>query len=126
MKKYIILSLFVLAFIGISADSAKAESVIEPQWAEFCPPLYENAVFKPAKENSKRNMENNYWALRKAKFEKSITECKVISKTQSELGMCYSRVANLERNKNNQRKEAQYEKNDKINQQIRDGGYWWY
>ena len=31
-----------------------------------------------------KNMENNYWALRKAKFDKSIAECKVISKTSSE------------------------------------------
>ena len=126
MKKIIVLSLFAMALIGFAADNTNAASVVEPQWAEFCPPLYENAVFKPAKANSKRDMENNYWALRKAKFEKSVMECKVMSKTQSELGMCFSRVANLERNKSNQRKEARYERNEEINQQIRDGGYWWY
>ena len=126
MKKYI-LTCFTICVLGVwFSNVSTAESVIEPQWAEFCPPLYENAVFKPAKANSKRDMENNYWALRKAKFNKSIAECKVISKSQNELGLCFSRVANLEKNKNNQRKEARYEKNEDINTQIRDGGYWWY
>lgn len=107
-------------------NSSKAESILEPQWAEFCPPLYENAVFKPAKENSKRNMENNYWALRKVKFEKSIAECKAISKSAEDLGACFSRVANLERNKNKQRSDANYEKRQNENTQMRDGRYWWY
>ena len=122
----IIITVFALLIIGFSYNLAKAESVLEPQWAEFCPPLYENAVFKPSKENSKRNKENNYWALRKVKFEKSILECKTISKTPSELSVCYSRVVNLERNKNNQRKDAKYEANMDENRQIFDGGYWWY
>ena len=96
MKKAIILTML----FGLN--------VMEPQWAEFCPPLYENAQFKPTKENSKRNLENNYWALRRAKFQKSIMECKTLSKTQSELNMCYGRVANIEKNKTKQRKEAKY------------------
>lgn len=125
MKK-VILAILVL-FIANSIDSQSfAASVLEPQWAEFCPPLYENVVFKPAKANSKRNMENNYWALRKAKFDKSIAECKALSKSSSELGVCFSRVANLERNKNAQRDNAKYEKNMDLNTEIRDGGYWWY
>ena len=74
MKKSFIITLLAIASLCIIQTSAQAESVLEPQWAEFCPPLYENAVFKPAKENSKRNMENNYWALRKVKFEKSVAE----------------------------------------------------
>ena len=90
MKKiFLITAIILLSNIAVS-NCAKSESVLEPQWAEFCPPLYENAVFKPAKENSKRNMENNYWALRKAKFEKSIAECKAYSKTTEDLGVCYS------------------------------------
>lgn len=126
MNKKVLLTLLMFSVIGFYFGISQAESVIEPQWAEFCPPLYENAVFKPAKENSKRNKENNYWALRKVKFEKSILECKVMAKTQNELGACFSRVANLERNKNNQRKEAKYESNADINMQIRDSGYLWY
>ena len=117
--------MILLANISV-CNCAKAESVLEPQWSEFCPPLYENAVFKPAKENSKRNMENNYWALRKAKFEKSIAECKAYSKTTKDLGVCYSRVANLERNKNTQRQNARVEKDMDTRNQIYDGGYWWY
>lgn len=126
MKKYIILAVMLFGIIGFNADNTQAANVLEPQWSEFCPPLYENVVFKPAKQNSKRNMENNYWALRKAKFDKSIAECKVMSKNSQQLGACFSRVANLERNKSNQRQEARYEKNEDINMQIRDGGYWWY
>jgi len=126
MKKLLLLFVMLIFAVNFSSNSTNAESVLEPQWSEFCPPLYENAVFKPAKKNSKRNMENNYWALRKVKFEKSITECKVMSKTSKELGACYSRVVNLERNKNNQKQEAKYQKNADINMQIRDGGYWWY
>jgi len=103
-----------------------AESILEPQWAEFCPPLYENAQFIPAKENSKRNLENNYWALRKVKFQKSILECKTLSKNQAELNACYGRVANLEKNKTKQRQDAKYEHNQDLDRQIRDGGYWWY
>ena len=98
MKK-LILAVFILFIANSLSNQSLAESVLEPQWAEFCPPLYENVVFKPAKENSKRNMENNYWALRKAKFDKSIAECKAFSKNSAELGVCYSRVANLEKNK---------------------------
>ena len=126
MKKFLLAIAFVMIIGNLSATSAEAASVLEPQWAEFCPPLYENVVFKPAKPNSKRDMENNYWALRKAKFDKSIAECKAMAKTPNELGVCFSRVANLEKNKNNQRSEAKYEKNSDLNMQIRDGGYWWY
>ena len=125
MKK-LILAIFILFFTNSLSNQSLAESVLEPQWAEFCPPLYENVVFKPSKENSKRNMENNYWALRKAKFDKSIAECKALSKNSSELGACYSRVVNLEKNKNAQRKEANNEKNAELNRQLRDGGHWWY
>lgn len=126
MKKLLLLSALFLMTVGFSVSRANAESVIEPQWAEFCPPLYENVVFKPSKANSKRNMENNYWALRKAKFDKSVAECKVISKNDKELGACFGRVANLERNKSAQRSQAKAEANAEINSQIRDGGYWWY
>lgn len=125
MKNKPIIIVILLCFI-IPMPFVLAESVTEPQWAEFCPPLYENAVFKPAKENSKRNLENNYWALRRVKFQKSIMECKTISKTQAELNVCYGRVANIEKNKTKQRNDAKYEKNADLNTQIRDGGYWWY
>lgn len=125
MKKNIItFTIFFLCFFWFNEVSA--ESILEPQWSEFCPPLYENVVFIHTKANSKRNMENNYWALRKAKFDKSIAECKSMSKDSNELGICYSRVANLERNKNNQRKKAKIEKNMDLNMQIIDGKYWWY
>ena len=124
MKKTIILTM--LFGLLVSPMTVFAENVMEPQWAEFCPPLYENAQFKPTKENSKRNLENNYWALRRAKFQKSIMECKTLSKTQSELNLCYGRVANIEKNKTKQRKEAKYERNSDLDRQIRDGGYWWY
>lgn len=126
MKKLIFLFALLFFSVGFSITKAYAESVIEPQWSEFCPPLYENVVFKPAKANSKRNMENNYWALRKAKFDKSVAECKVISKNDSELGACFGRVVNLERNKTAQRTQSKYESNAEVNMQIRDGGYWWY
>jgi len=125
MKKTIITLTLLLGFIA-PMPLTMAESVLEPQWAEFCPPLYENAVFKPAKENSKRNLENNYWALRRVKFQKSIMECKTLSKSQAELNACFGRVANIEKNKTKQRKDAKYERNDDLNMQIRDGGYWWY
>jgi len=125
MKKLFLMCALLLVGNVVINNAAQA-TVMEPQWSEFCPPLYENAVFKPAKENSKRNMENNYWALRRAKFEKSIVECKAISQNAQELGVCFSRVANIERNKSSQRKEARYEKNEDLNMQIRDGGYWWY
>lgn len=124
MKKYFIL----LIFLGIFCFPKEGfcESVLEPQWAEFCPPLYENAEFIPAKENSKRNLENNYWALRRVKFQKSVMECKTISKTPAELNACYGRVANIERNKSTQRMNAKFERNNDLDRQIRDGGYWWY
>ena len=124
-KMLIVFALLFTASVTLN-NAVMAESVLEPQWSEFCPPLYENVVFKPAKENSKRNMENNYWALRKAKFDKSIAECKAMSKSTKDLGVCYSRVANLERNKNSQRQTARAEKDIDTKNQIYDGGYWWY
>lgn len=126
MKKILLIIAFIFVACNVTVNSAQADSVLEPQWAEFCPPLYENVVFKPAKPNSKRDMENNYWALRKAKFDKSIAECKAMAKSSEELGVCFSRVANLEKNKSNQRSVAKQEKNSDLNMQIRDGGYWWY
>ena len=127
MKKILFIGLFITAAaICIAPQEAKAESVTEPQWSEFCPPLYENAVFKKTKRNSKKNMENNYWALRKVKFQKSILECKVLSKNSGSLSECFSRVANLENNKTNQRTEAKNERNNDLNTEIQDGGYWWY
>ena len=125
MKRYFIMIAILFGFI-VPINFVNASSVLEPQWAEFCPPLYENAVYKPAKENSKRNLENNYWALRRVKFQKAIMECKTISKTQADLNMCYGRVANIEKNKTKQRKDAKYEYNSDQDRQIRDGGYWWY
>ena len=62
MKKIIFLSAFLVVFNLCFINISNAASVMEPQWGEFCPPLYENAVFKRSGENSKRYMENNYWA----------------------------------------------------------------
>ncbi len=134
MKKILLFSIFAL-ITGIGVQQyAHAASVMEPQWAEFCLPLYENAVFKKADDNSKRYAENNYWALRRVKFEKSVLECKVYSKTDAELSACFSRVANIERNKTNQRNLAKDEKYEKQRHEINDSGngygygyhYWWY
>lgn len=125
MKYKWFLFAFVLCACFLFSKNVNAESVMEPQWAEFCPPLYENAVFKSAKKNSKRNMENNYWALRRVKFQKSIAECKAVSQSQRELNACFARVANLEKNKNSQRTSAKIEKNYDQDREIRDG-YWWY
>lgn len=123
MKKLLYLLVFAFAFNLIPVISVSAESIMEPQWSEFCPPLYENAVFKKAdKSNSKRYMENNYWALRKAKFEKSIAECKAYAKDQVELNTCFSRVANLERNKTAQRSGAKQERNADLDREIFDSG----
>ena len=80
MKKILLFSIFALmAGFGIQ-QYAHSASVMEPQWAEFCLPLYENAVFKKADDNSKRYAENNYWALRRVKFEKSVWNAKHIQK----------------------------------------------
>jgi len=122
MKKIFILMVF-MAVLGLIAPG-HCVSVMEPQWAEFCPPLYENAVFKKSAENSKRYMENNYWALRRVKFEKSVAECKAVARNQDELNNCFARVANIERNKTAQRKNARYEKFEDEDRAIRDG--WWY
>lgn len=126
MKKLIYLFIFMIMMSAYITNTAKAENITEPQWSEFCPPLYEHAVFKETKFNSKKYMENNYWALRRVKFQKAILECKVLSKNQNDLGSCYSRVANLEQNKNNQRNSARNENNENTNMEIQDGGYWWY
>ncbi len=122
MKKiFVFFFLFtaVLSYLNI----ASAESITEPQWSEFCPPLYEHAEFKQTKRNSSKNIENNYWALRRVKFQKSILECKVLSKNGSELSSCYARVANLEQNKTNKRNEAKSEYNYNLQLQIQDGWY---
>ena len=88
--------------------------------------MYYKIITIHAKENSKRNLENNYWALRRVKFQKSIAECKVIAKSPEDLNACYGRVANIEKNKTTQRANAKHERNDDLDRQIRDGGYWWY
>lgn len=126
MKKLIYIFVFIVIISANSFNTVKAESITEPQWSEFCPPLYEHAVFKDTKFNSKKYMENNYWALRRVKFQKAILECKVLSKSENDLSSCFSRVANLEQNKTNQRNDALYEKNSDTDREIQDGGYWWY
>ena len=127
MKK--ITNIFMLTIISFTffGNLSFAENITEPQWSEFCPPLYEHAIFKTTKKSSKKYMENNYWALRRVKFEKSILECKVLSKNNNDLNSCYMRVSNLEQNKNEQRNAANYENNVNKNLEIQDGGYYmWY
>ncbi len=126
MKKILLFTIFIASCILLSQNISYSETITEPQWSEFAPPLYENAIFKKTKLNSKKYMENNYWALRRVKFQKSILECKVLSKKSSDLSACYARVANLENNKNNQRTQQKNERNSDLNIEIQDGGYWWY
>lgn len=126
MKKNIVFLFFVFSVCVFIQNQASCASVMEPQWGEFCPPMYENAVFKTDSDNSSKYRENNYWALRKVKFDKSVLECKVISKTQSELNTCFARVANIEKNKTNQKREAKYERNADYDREIKESATWWY
>ena len=56
MKKNLIISLLAIASFFVIQNCANAESVLEPQWAEFCPPLYENAVL-----NLQKKTVNEIW-----------------------------------------------------------------
>lgn len=108
MKKIFvfIFSLVLLCNICIM-QNAKA-SIFEPQWSEFCPPKYQNAVFRKG-EKPGMYKENNYWAVRRVQFEKSKRECRSYQDIATQ-NACYQRMVDIERNKSVQRKAAKAER----------------
>ena len=91
MKKVFILALFMCCFIC----SANAETILPPQWSEFCPKDYLSATV----ENSSylgASSERKYWANRRSEFENLLRICS----TTDNLEGCYNQVRQAEINKN--------------------------
>ena len=98
--------------------------ILEPKWDEFCEAGYENS-----KINNKKNVldifsfvqaekeKQNYWAERKAAFDKQIQYCK--TKSGQERDNCYIDVRAMEKDKNDmyerERKRLIYQHNVIIN-----------
>jgi len=88
-----------------------------PKWEEFCEAGYENAVFKE-KENilniinfvNAERTKSNYWAERRANFEKEINQCNAMP--DSARNYCYESVRKNETERNEiyegQRKQVNY------------------
>ena len=100
-KKILVLSAFT-CILSVNA------SIFEPQWSEFCPPNYQNAVFRKG-EKAGMYSENNYWALRRVQFERGIRECRSYKDIETQ-NACYNRLVDIERNKTVQRKDANAER----------------
>jgi len=89
----------------------------EPKWEEFCEVGYENAIQKE-KENifsiinfvKAERVKNNYWAERRATFEKAVKHCNTLEETSR--NYCYAEVRKTETEKNEfyeqQRKDVNY------------------
>ncbi len=93
------------------------QNINAPKWEEFCESGYENA-----KATDKKNVLNvinfvdaertksNYWAERRANFEKAIEHCNTL--TEEEKAFCYEGVRNAENERNEmyemQRKHINY------------------
>ena len=88
MKKFIIASLIVAEFIGVSVSAA----VFAPEWTEFCPPKYcesnENAFSKDA----------TYWYKRRLQFNNALARCSVYQ--GKDLDACYAELRAAENRKN--------------------------
>ncbi len=88
-----------------------------PKWEEFCETGYENAVFKE-KENilniinfvNAERIKSNYWAERRATFEKEINRCNAMP--DSARNYCYEGIRKNETERNEiyerQRKQVNY------------------
>ena len=116
---------------GISQDdeikldsSIRGEAIISsndfsnaPKWEEFCEQGYENAQLKE-KENilniinfvDAERTKSNYWAERRANFEKAVNQCNSMSETAR--NYCYEGVRKSENERNEiyerQRKQINY------------------
>jgi len=115
IKKFMTIGLITTVAMGVNCTWA---SVFEPQWSEFCPPNYQNAVFR---KGNKPGMytENNYWAVRRVQFEKGKRECRTYTDIQTQ-NACYQRLADIERNKTIQRKAAKAERYYEEDREIRE------
>lgn len=130
MKKFLMALCFLIASQSVLAYG-------EPQWNEFCPPEYLNAVqkveIKPnpfaqvllcysiigipfaVHKSHKYNdaMSNNYWYRRKMQFDNEIAMCKQYSSSDGQLS-CYMNIRQLEFNKT-----AQYDNLMMAQEQLR-------
>lgn len=75
MKNNLIKNIIICLSVYCSCLQCFASNAITPQWAEFCPPKYINAVYiKPLIANGSQNtQENNYWYRRKIDFIRTLS-----------------------------------------------------
>lgn len=128
MKNFALILICTIVFAGVAgmSNSIFAEEILletadveespeepvvmtvitAPKWEEFCEPGYENATASDKKDvlnvvsviQSARD-KKNYWAQRRASFDKFLNHCKTIV-DDSERGVCYTDLRRLENEKN--------------------------
>jgi hypothetical protein len=77
---------------GVTNIIAEASTILEPEWTEFCPPVYCDS------NSSKFSKDATYWYKRRMQFEKSLTKCSSFSGSQ--LDRCYDELRAAEERKN--------------------------
>ena len=87
-KKLIIASVIFIT----AAVIAKAETILEPEWTEFCPPRYCES------NSNKFSKDATYWYKRRLQFEKSLAKCSEYKGAQ--LDKCYGEIRAAEARKN--------------------------
>ena len=88
IKKLVIASVIFIT----AAVIAKAETILEPEWTEFCPPRYCES------NSNKFSKDATYWDKRRMQFEKSLAKCS--SYTGTQLDNCYNEIRVAEARKN--------------------------
>ena len=105
MKKFIIISLFLIPILAFASDeNYVVEGVEEPQWKDFAPVAYIDV--KEPKGLGKFNDVVAYWYKRKVEFDNGIEYCRTIQKTEDRI-FCYQEL-----------KVKQYQKNSDYNARI--------
>lgn len=89
MKKKLIITAMIL--VG-AALTAKASTMLEPEWTEFCPPRYCDS------NKNKFSKDATYWYKRRMQFEKALAKCSTYSGAQ--LDSCYNEIRAAEARKN--------------------------
>lgn len=122
--KYLFLVFSALACLFVVANSqdVQAANIFEPQWSEFCPPNYQYATFRKGKKAGMYS-ENNYWAVRRAEFERAKKQCRSYTDMATQ-NACYQRLVDIERNKTVQRKSAKAERYYEEDREIREQYYY--
>lgn len=128
MKKiFLLLTILSFSIIPVCSEEVNLNSTqvdLPPQWTDFCETGYENAVYKNKDDFfnifnyvKTERTKTNYWAERRASFEKYLKTCNALEGEAQ--ATCYTELRKSENKKNDlyklKRDQLLYENNIQLN-----------